>query len=50
MTTRAALADGTGRRRDSHKMKAFVRFRLTRDEAGGERHYIAWQAAASTVF
>lgn len=28
-------------RRDSHKMHAFVRFRLVEDE-GGEEHYVAW--------
>lgn len=28
-------------RRDSHKMHAFVRFRLVEDDAGGE-HYVAW--------
>ncbi|MDG5749502.1 UdgX family uracil-DNA binding protein [Qipengyuania sp. XHP0211] len=28
-------------RRDSHKMHAFVRFRLVEDEEGGE-HYVAW--------
>jgi uracil-DNA glycosylase len=28
-------------RRDSHKMHAFVRFRLVADEDGGE-HYVAW--------
>ena len=28
-------------RRDSHKMHAFVRFRLIEDEEGGE-HYVAW--------
>src|SRR5688572_24254785 len=33
---------------DSHKMKAFVRFRLTRDEQGGE-HYIAYHRSEHRV-
>lgn len=33
---------GKNVRRDSHKMHAFVRFRLIEDEAGGEDRYVAW--------
>jgi DNA polymerase len=33
---------------DSHKMKAFVRFRMTSDEAGGE-HYIAYHRSEHRV-
>ncbi|MGN6498462.1 MAG: TIGR03915 family putative DNA repair protein, partial [Tsuneonella sp.] len=29
-------------RRDIHKMRAFVRFRLVEGEANGEQHYVAW--------
>ncbi|MGX7952472.1 UdgX family uracil-DNA binding protein [Tsuneonella sp. HG249] len=29
-------------RRDIHKMRAFVRFRLVEGESGGEEHYVAW--------
>ena len=29
-------------RRDIHKMRAFVRFRLVEGEADGEEHYVAW--------
>ncbi|RPF70414.1 UdgX family uracil-DNA binding protein [Aurantiacibacter spongiae] len=29
-------------RRDSHKMHAFVRFRMVEDESGGSEHYVAW--------
>ncbi len=29
-------------RRDIHKMRAFVRFRLVESEADGEDHYVAW--------
>ncbi|GGD91973.1 uracil-DNA glycosylase [Tsuneonella deserti] len=29
-------------RRDIHKMRAFVRFRLVEGEAHGEEHYVAW--------
>ncbi|MGN6498690.1 MAG: UdgX family uracil-DNA binding protein [Tsuneonella sp.] len=29
-------------RRDIHKMRAFVRFRLIEGEANGEQHYVAW--------
>ena len=29
-------------RRDIHKMRAFVRFRLVESEADGEEHYVAW--------
>jgi DNA polymerase len=29
-------------RRDVHKMRAFVRFRLVESEADGEEHYVAW--------
>ncbi|MGZ3171512.1 MAG: UdgX family uracil-DNA binding protein [Croceibacterium sp.] len=29
-------------RRDIHKMRAFVRFREVEEEAGGEKHYVAW--------
>ncbi len=29
-------------RRDSHKMHAFVRFRMIADEASGDEHYVAW--------
>src|SRR5688500_9656776 len=35
-------------RSDSHKMKAFVRFRLTHDENGGE-HYIAYHRSEHRV-
>ena len=29
-------------RRDVHKMRAFVRFRLVEDESVGDEHYVAW--------
>jgi DNA polymerase len=45
---RALLAMEKQVRFDSHKMKAFVRFRLTKDETGAE-HYIAYHRSEHRV-
>jgi DNA polymerase len=45
---RALLAMEKQVRFDSHKMKAFVRFRLTKDESAGE-HYIAYHRSEHRV-